>query len=105
MRGGEGYHLRIITRAIVFCVELVVMLGFGISDRINAIAGALIFAVSEGCVGNPTVSGGCGQFSPGEHAHQRCVRIGCATQEQGAKARCRLRCPGLGFDADPAFYE
>ena len=44
---GGGYHLRIITRAIVFYVELVVMLGFGIFDRINAIAGALIFAVSE----------------------------------------------------------
>ena len=55
---GGGYHLRIITRAIVFCVELVVVLGFGISNRINAIAGALIFAVSEGGGGNPTVSGG-----------------------------------------------
>ena len=75
------------------------MLGFGISDRINAIAGALIFAVSEVGVGNPTVSGGCGQFSPGEHAHQRCVRIGSAAQEQGPESRCRVRCPGLGFDA------
>jgi len=60
MRGGPGNHLRIITRAIVFYAELVVMLGFGISDRINAIAGALVLAVSEVFVGNPTVSGGCG---------------------------------------------
>ena len=58
-RGGAGHHLRIITRAIGFYAEIVVMLGFGISDRINAIAGALIFAVSEVGVRNPTVSGGC----------------------------------------------
>ena len=95
--GGGRYHPRIITKAIVFYVELVVMLGYRMSDRINAIAGALIFAVSEGGVGHPTVSGGCGQFSPGEHAHQRCVRIGSAAQEQGAESRCRVRCPALGF--------
>ena len=99
VRGGGRYHPRIMTKAIVFYVELVVMLGYRISDRINAIAGDLIFAVSEGGVGHPTVSGGCGQFSPGEHAHQRCVRIGSEAQEQWAKAGCRVRCPGLGFDA------
>ena len=58
--GGAGHHLRIITRAIVLYAGLVVMLGFGISDRINAIAGALVLAVSEVFVGHPTVSGGCG---------------------------------------------
>jgi hypothetical protein len=73
-------HLRIITSAIVFFSDFVVMPGFGIADRINAIVGALIVAVSEGGVGNPTPSGGCGQFSPGEHAHQRCLRIGSAAQ-------------------------
>ena len=34
--GGAGHHLRISIRAIIFYAELVVMLGFGISDRINA---------------------------------------------------------------------
>ena len=67
--GGGGHHLRISTRAIVFYAELVVMLGFGISDRINAIAGALIFAVSEAGGGGV---GCCGQFSPGQHAPQSC---------------------------------
>jgi hypothetical protein len=39
--------------------------GVGDSDRINAIAGARIFAVRE-CHG----FGCCGQFSPGQHALQ-----------------------------------
>jgi hypothetical protein len=98
--GGAGHHLRIITRAksIVSSAELVVMLGFGI-DRINAIAGALIFAVSEVGVRNPSVSGGFVQLSPGEDAHQHCLGIGSAAQEQGAKSRFRVHCPCLGFDA------
>jgi hypothetical protein len=64
------------------------------SDRINAIAGARIFAAREshgfGC---------CGQFSPGQHAHQSCLRIGSAEHELGLKSGCRFRCPGLGCDA------
>jgi hypothetical protein len=68
--------------------------GVADSDRINAIAGARIFAVREshgfGC---------CGQFSPGQHAHQSCLRIGSAKQEWGLKSGCTYRCPGLRFDA------
>ena len=64
------------------------------SYRINAIAGARIFAAREshgfGC---------CGQFSPGQHAHQSCLRIGSAEHELGLKSGCRFRCPGLGCDA------
>ena len=99
--GSVVRHLGIATRALVSCPGLLFRCWEAwISDRISAIAGALIFAFWEGGgVGNPTVSGGCGQFSPGEHAHQRCLRIGSAAQEQGAKSGCRVRCPGLGFHA------
>ena len=66
----------------------------GDSDRINAIAGARIFAVREshgfGC---------CRQFSPGQQAHQSCLGKGSAALEQGLKSEIRVRCPGLGCDA------
>ena len=48
----------------------------GGSDKINAIAGARIVAVREshgfGC---------CGQFSPGQQAHQSCLGKGSAALE------------------------
>jgi hypothetical protein len=48
VRGGGGRGvLKIINGAMIFYAELEVMLGLGISDRINVIVGALIFALWE----------------------------------------------------------
>ena len=59
VRGGGGAPSEHHHQSNRFLCCALVMLGFGISDRTNAIAGALIFAVSEVGVRSPTVSGGC----------------------------------------------